>query len=320
MSFEQIVGQERAKRMIQNGLRSGKLSHAYLFHGPKGTGKRAMALCMAKALLCERQQDDACGSCVACRKVDHDNHPGIHHIKPDGHVIKLEQIKQLQHALSFRNTADEARIYIIHDAERMTTEAANRMLKFLEDPPQRVIAILMTDNGQAIMPTIQSRAVWIPFVPMSPDEMLAALIEEGIDATLALPAVHLATGLDGARQLAMQHSFAELRNVMIQLAKATSFASASLLIHHKLLKTELKDEIVTLLDLFVLWYKDMIHIQSGRQDHVVFKDELPWLVTQAFSRHIQHWLHCMEQAMIAQQQWRRHVHPQLLLERFMSQV
>lgn len=322
MSFEHVQGQVLAKQMIQNGLRSGRLSHAYLFHGPPGTGKLQMALSLAKAIFCERQQDDSCGMCVACRRFANDNHTGLHRIKPDGNTIKLEQIRSLQHELSFRADDHEARVYIIEDIERMTTEAANRLLKFLEEPLSHIYAILLTTNGQAVLPTIQSRVQWIPFTPMSREQMLATLLVEGHPQTLANPAVHLATGIDKARELIEQPSFAEIRNVMIQLAKASasSFAAASIIAQEQLFKTELAEKIITLLDLFVLWYKDMLHIQTGQKQQIVFIDEQDWLTKHAFSNDVQHWIHCIEQAAETQKRLRSNTNAQLMLEYFMSQV
>lgn len=322
MSFEHIQGQKLAKQMIQNGLRSGRLSHAYLFHGPVGTGKMQMALSLAKAIFCERMQDDSCGACVSCRKFANENHTGLHIIKPDGNTIKLEQIKSLQHEFSFRADEDQARVYIIEDTERMTTEAANRLLKFLEEPLSHIYAILMTTNGQAVLPTIQSRAQWIPFTPMSREHMLAELIAEGHPEVLVLPAVHLATGIERARELIQNNGFAEIRNVMIQLAKASvsSFAAASIIAQERLFKSDLADKINTLLDLFVLWYKDMLHIQSGRKQQIVFIDEIDWLSQQAFSNDVQHWIHCIEQAVETQKRLRSNTNAQLMLEHFMSQV
>lgn len=322
MSFEHIQGQELAKQMIQNGLRGGRLSHAYLFHGPTGTGKMQMALSLAKAIFCERQQDDSCGTCVSCRRFANDNHTGLHLIKPDGNTIKLDQIKSLQHELSFRADERQARVYIIEDTERMTTEAANRLLKFLEEPLSHIYAILITTNGHAVLPTIQSRVQWIPFSPMSREHMLEMLSSEGHPDTLALPAVHLATGVERAREIIQQQSFADIRNVVIQLAKASvsSFAAASIIAQEQLFKTELAEKIITLLDLFVLWYKDMLHIQSGRKEHIVFIDEIDWLTQQAFSNDMRHWIHCIEQAVETQKRLRSNTNAQLMLEHFMSQV
>src|ERR1700738_5043291 len=96
MSFATIMGQERVKRLLQNGLKNESLSHAYIFSGPSGSGRRQMALTLAQAVYCTEMKDDACGICLNCRKVEHQNHPDLHWIEPDGASLKIEQIRELQ--------------------------------------------------------------------------------------------------------------------------------------------------------------------------------------------------------------------------------
>lgn len=322
MSIQEIAGQQTAKHMLQQSLRQQVVSHAYLFHGPAGTGKVRMASSFAKAMFCLEQADDACNQCIECRKFNHGNHPNIIYIQPEGQTIKLEQIKSLQHELSYRAVSEQVRIYIIEQAERLTTEAANRLLKFLEEPHLNIIAILTTDNGQAILPTIQSRVQHIPFFPMSPDAMLNILLADGEPELLARPAVHLATGLESARVFIQLKWFAEIRNVMIQCAKAVenSYASASIIAQQLVIKSDLLEHMSTLFDLFVLWYKDMVHIHSGRNDRIVFIDETDWLMKHSLSRHVNDWINGMEYAVLAQKRLRANAHPQLTLEWYLSQV
>lgn len=322
MSFQSIPGQQQVKHMLQGGLRNSKVSHAYIFSGPKGTGKQRMAFTFAKAIFCKEQIDDACGHCLECRKAEHSNHPDLHFIKPDGATIRIEQIRDLQKEFSYRATSSQTKIYIIEQADRMTVQAANSLLKFLEEPQSMVVAILITENGQALLPTIQSRAQWIHFSPLIREEMASVLTSEGFSAVLVHPAVHLTAGLEAARELIQINWFAEIRTVMIQLAKecTTRIASALIIAQNKVVKTELNDHMDTLLDLFILWCKDMIHIQCNRQQHIVFIDQLEWLKKHAFSQSISYWINGMEQAAEAKKRLRFHVNPQLALEQFMIAI
>lgn len=318
MSFEAIVGQQRAKQMLQNGLRGDKVSHAYLFSGPAGTGKRQMALAFAQALFCLERKDDACGTCIECRKVEHGNHPDLHMVEPDGASIKIDQIRELQREFSYRAKAQQPKVYIMVQAEKLTVQAANSLLKFLEEPASDVVAILITDNGNAVLPTIRSRSQWVAFTPLSPDEMIPVLLREGQPETLVRCAVHLAAGLAACREIIQRNEFAELRNVMIQLGKEAlaKFASAIITAQQKLVKSELIDQLDTVLSLFVLWFKDMIHMQCNRRGSIVFIDQIEWLTQYAFSRSMADWVACMEQAVETQKRLRYHAQPQLAFEQF----
>lgn len=320
MSFNHIPGQQRAKRMLLGGLSSGKVSHAYIFQGPPGTGKKEAAHAFAKALLCPNGREGACGECLSCRKADSGNHTGIVQIQPDGASVKIDQLRELQRGFAYRNTSgSERQVYIVHQADAMTPQAANSLLKFLEEPGSPVVAILIAVNGQALLPTIRSRAQTIPFVPLAPDEMERTLIEEGLSAPLVRAAVRLTAGLDAARELSQLNWFAEIRNVMIQLAKECSGGAetAMLTAQRKLVKSELSDHIDTLFDLFLLWFKDMIHIQLGNREKLVFADQADFLAAQSFKRGIGGWTDCMKSAMEARRRLAAHANAQLAIDRFL---
>ncbi|WP_042171179.1 DNA polymerase III subunit delta' [Paenibacillus gorillae] len=319
MSMEQVAGQWKAKRILKHALQSGKVSHAYLFNGPAGTGRMALARAFAKALFCTSGGDDACDQCLECRKFENGNQPDLLRIEPDGQSIKIEQIRDLQRELAYRGSGTKRKIYMIERAEKMTVQAANSLLKFLEEPLSPVVAILITDNGQAVLPTIRSRAQWVPFLPFSPNEMLQALIDEGISPTLARAAVQLSSGLDGAREIIQQNQFAEIRNVVIQLGKEslTRFTAAMISIQQQFIKTDLANNPQLLLSLFVLWFKDMIQFQAGRQESIVYIDQLEWISKHAFSRPIEGWVACIEHTLEAGKRIRSNVAPQLALEQLL---
>lgn len=322
MPFNRIQGQERAKRILQNGLRDNKLSHAYIFSGPSGTGREEMAMVLAQAVYCTVLQDDACGECLECRKVEHGNHPDLHVLSPDGASIKIEQVRDLQKEFAYRATASAKKIYIVHDADKMTIQAANSLLKFLEEPTSEVIAVLLTENGQALLPTIRSRAQEIQFLPMNRERMIQALLDEGHPAPLVRAAAQLTAGIDAARNMIQGIPFAELRNVVIQLAKETltRFPATFLTVQQKLMKTELSEHIPLFFDLLILWFRDMANIRLGRKEGRVYNDQLDWMNPQAISRDVEYWLKGMEQAMEMQKRLRYHANPQLILEKWLIEL
>jgi len=133
---------------------------------------------------------------------------------------------------------------------------------------------------------------------------------------LVRAAVHLAAGLDAARELVQAKWFAEIRNVMIQLAKESqdSLPSALLTVQNKIMKSEAANNLPAMLDLWLLWYKDLLYVAAGREDRVVFTDELDWLKKHAFIRGKSEWIFCMEQIVELQKRLRFHVNAQLGLE------
>lgn len=322
MSFQSIPGQAAAKQLLQNGLRQDKLSHAYIFSGPVGTGRSAMAIALAKAIYCQRGTDDACGECLECRKVEHGNHPDLHIVSPEGASIKIEQIRDLQKEFAYRATASGTKIYILHHAEKMTVQAANSLLKFLEEPTSRVVAILITENGNALLPTIQSRAQWIQFTPMPREQMVLTLLEEGFPSTLVQPAVHLTAGLQAARDLIGSNWFAEMRTVMLQLAKETltRFPTSMITVQQRIVKTELAEHMSSLFDLLILWLKDMVQLRLERRDKLVYNDQLDWMSPLAFSRDVSVWVRIMEQAVDLQKRLRFNANSQLVIEKMLVEM
>jgi DNA polymerase-3 subunit delta' len=322
MSFQSIPGQERVKRILQNSLRTDKVSHAYIFTGQTGTGRREMALAFAQALYCKVLPDDACGECLDCRKVEHGNHPDLHWLRPDGASIKIEQIRELQKQFAYRAGASGLKMYILENADTMTVQAANSLLKFLEEPTSRVVAILITDNGQALLPTIRSRSQWVPFVPLSRELMVAALQAEGHPSVLIQAAVHLTAGTGAARNLIQGNGFAEMRNLVIQLTKEslTRLPTALITAQQKLTKSELSDQLPLFMDMLILWLKDMVRLCLNDQNELVYGDQTDWMDVQAHSYDIKHWVRCMEQAIELQKRLRFNANPQLVLEKMFMQL
>lgn len=305
--------------MLQNGLRNGKLSHAYIFSGPSGAGRRQMAVKLAQAVFCTEHTDDACGVCVECRKVEHGNHPNLIRIEPEGASVKIEQIRELQKQLSYRSSGERKKIYMIEQADRMTVQAANSLLKFLEEPGPGIMAVLITENGQALLPTIQSRAQWVPFVPLGIPEMVEMLHRrEGHALELVLPASHVAGGLDAARNFIQSKEFAEARNVMLQLAQETLTRFPHVLVTAQQIvfkSSDMAERLPLIADLWLLWLKDMIHLRCGRKASIVYIDQADWMSKHAMARDLSYWVRGMERLVELQKRLRSFANPQLALEK-----
>ncbi|NUU59560.1 DNA polymerase III subunit delta' [Paenibacillus agri] len=322
MSFHDILGQEDAKRLLQNALRNDTVSHAYLFSGPSGSGQMSTALTFAQAIFCTVSDDDACGECLECRKVEHGNHPDLTILRPDGASIKIDQIRELQRMFSYRSEGVNPKIYIIDEADKMTVQAGNSLLKFLEEPSAPAVGILISDNSRALLPTIQSRTQRIPFSPVHPDLMLQALASDGVPLPLARCGVSLTSGLEGCRQLLEQNWFAEMRNLVLQLAKESLGKGSSALATAgvKLFKTGLGEHLDTLFSMFHLWFKDMLYFLYRKHESIVFIDQLDFISRHARQRTTEQWVGYMEFAAESKRKLRSNANAQLCLEQFLIRL
>ena len=157
MSFDKILGQELPKRIIRKALVNDSFSHAYILEGPKGIGKLTFAKTIAKALFCERLKDDSCEVCNNCRRIENGNYPDLYIIKPDGNSIKDIQIEEIQRNMNRKPFEANFNVFIIENADVMTTKAQNRFLKKLEEPTGNTIIMFLTENDNILLPTILSR-------------------------------------------------------------------------------------------------------------------------------------------------------------------
>ena len=157
MSFSDIVGNGRIKRILGKALERGRLPNSLLFAGPQGVGKIDTALVAAKALNCLTLTADACEACEACTAITKGNHPDVMRIEPEKEILKIEQMRILKEAAYLRPMVGRKRVFIVEREESMNSEAANSLLKVLEEPPAFSHIFLITSNPFIILPTIRSR-------------------------------------------------------------------------------------------------------------------------------------------------------------------
>ena len=176
VSFSALTGQEKAKKILKRVLGSGRMSHAYLFRGPDGVGKRLFAQLVAAYLNCQDPSEDGgCGMCSSCRKYLSGSHPDISLVSPENGVIKIGRIRELCRSLTYPPYESRVRIIILEDIHSMRPEAANSLLKTLEEPPENNVLILTAESSRAILPTIISRCQVIPFYGLTEAQTTAVL-------------------------------------------------------------------------------------------------------------------------------------------------
>jgi DNA polymerase III subunit delta' len=174
--FSSIRGQERAVALLVRCLDAGKVPQGLLFFGEEGIGKEKTARAFVAALLCrDRGRDGACGRCAECRLASSGNHPNILHIVPGTHFIRIEEIRRLQEELALKAFSDRPRAVLLLPADRMTLQAANALLKTLEEPPPETHLVLVAHRLSQVPSTIASRCQKIPFAPLSRNDLAAVL-------------------------------------------------------------------------------------------------------------------------------------------------
>lgn len=178
MPLKDFEGQQpQVVSLLLQGLKSSRLSHAYLFYGPEGAGKKEISLELAKAINCQNSLD-ACGVCLSCQKIDQGNHPDVKSIIPEDGSLKIQQIRGLQKEISYRPYEGERKVYLIEKSHLMTLEAQNALLKTLESPPSFSMLILITENKDALLSTILSRCQRTFCKPLSHNVLSQRLKEE----------------------------------------------------------------------------------------------------------------------------------------------
>jgi len=178
--------QEGIARILTNSISLNRVSHSYIFEGPKGTRKTGVAMLFAKTLLCTNLKDNnPCNECHNCKRVESLTHPNLFIIDPPGKIIKKELISNLIIELSKASLEQGPRVYIVVDADRFNQSSANTLLKTMEEPGQEVYQILITENYNSLLPTIISRAETLHFLPINRSLIKQHLMELNITETLA---------------------------------------------------------------------------------------------------------------------------------------
>jgi DNA polymerase III subunit delta' len=204
--YTALCGQDKAKRLFAKALCAERIPHAYLFRGPDGVGKKRFAHGVAMAINCRRRQNaKACGHCPSCRKYVSGNHPDLVLISPQKGTIRIEQIRSLTKELSYPPFEAAMRVVIIEDIHTMRREAANSLLKTLEEPPVDNLLILTADSSREILATLLSRCQVLPFTPLSKEQTVAVLLGHGLSGEVATLLAGFAQGSPG-RALTLERS------------------------------------------------------------------------------------------------------------------
>ena len=278
--FSDIIGEDRLTGHLRETIRSGKLSHAYILTGPKGSGKMMLAETFAACLCCTgrgESGDEPCGECLSCIQAEGHNHPDIvyvQHEKP--RTISVNDIRSLREDTAIRPYQSSHKVYIMEDADLMNPAAQNALLKTLEEPPSYVCILLLAQSEDQFLPTIQSRCVHLRMQPVA-----EPLVEDylrstrGVEPGWARICAGFSSGSIGrAVSLATDETFRERREAAVKLMRGihtADTASLAAFAQEAAKDTAVLDETA---EFIRMWCRDVMRCAAaGDTDSLFYADE-----------------------------------------------
>ena len=276
--FKDILGHEQIKEHFQNAVRTGSVSHAYILSGEAGMGRKSLANAFALSLLCEKGLPDPCMKCHACRQVLSGNHPDliyVTHEKPAS--IGVDDIRrQINDTILIRPYSSYYKIYIVDEAEKMTVQAQNALLKTIEEPPSYGIILLLATNPDVFLPTILSRCVQLKLRPLKDSTVKEYLVhslkveESQADIYAAFARGNLGRAIHLAQSEDFKHMYQELTGLLKRIKEEDI---SQLMDYIRNFKEEGMD-IRECLDFMQMWYRDVLMYKTTKDVNLlIFKDE-----------------------------------------------
>ncbi len=277
--FKDVIGHKDIIEYIQKAVVSNKVSHAYIFNGEQGSGKKLLSKLFARTLLCEKNLGDPCNQCVSCVQAESNNNPDsivVNHDKPNS--ISIDEIReQVNNDVMVKPYAGKYKVYIIPDADKMTEQAQNAILKTIEEPPAYAVIILLTENVEALLPTIQSRCVMLKLRNIRDSIVQSYLMNQlHIPEYEAQVCAAFAQGNVGrAVALATSGHFNEVKDEALSLLRRINDMEVSEVTACVKRITNYKVDIIDYLDIIAIWYRDVLIYKATKNiDRVIFQDEM----------------------------------------------
>ena len=284
--FKDVVGHKDIIQYIQNAVEQDKVSHAYILNGAKGSGKKMLAKLFAMTLQCENSQLEPCGECRSCRQADSGNQPDIitiQHEKPGS--ISVDDIReQLNGDIMIKPYSNRYKIYIIPEADLLTVQAQNALLKTIEEPPEYAIIFLLTENADSLLPTIRSRCVMLKLRNIK-DTLIKKYLMEQLhipDYQADISAAFAQGNMGRAIMLATSEHFNEIKEEAVQLLKYIDEMELNEIVSAIKEINKYKLEVTDYLDLLTVWYRDVLLYKATKEaGKVVFGDQLTYIKEKA---------------------------------------
>lgn len=259
MNFNNLLGQEEIKKSLLHALDTDSCAHAYLFSGPEGIGKSSFSSDFANMLLCTGEGPHACGKCIACTTFNAGTNPDYLKIESDGNSISVDSIREIQSGAIIRPMYSKRKVYYIKQAEKMTQQAQNSLLKTLEESPTYCVIILSTHNPEMLIPTVRSRVLKYSFKKNSTKEVEEVLKGKNIENDNIRFITAFADGIPGlAVELASSEDFIKLREDTFDYLR--SLIKRDIKAQFDFVKFLIKnsDEIDNILNILSCFYRDVL--------------------------------------------------------------
>jgi DNA polymerase-3 subunit delta' len=276
MSFNDIFGHEKQVKVLQKTLSQKRIGHAYLFSGIPSIGKKALAVEFARAYNCEKADSvqGSCGTCLSCRKIQQNKHPDYFFVKPEGQFIRINAIREIQNQMTFKPLEARCRVFIIDDADKMNEEAANALLKTLEEPSLANLIILITSRPYALAATVLSRCLHMRFNPLRQDIVAKLLTEKiGMEPQKA----HLLAGLSGGsigRALDLDdEEIISFRQETFDLLAATRKSEPFSMIKFASFLHKNKKKISLALDILISYFRDALAYKETKKSGILINQD-----------------------------------------------
>lgn len=278
-SFKDVVGHKDILKYISSAVENNRVSHAYILNGERGSGKKMLANLFAMTLLCETGDNEPCGKCHSCKQAESGNHPDIirvTHEKPNS--ISVDDIRtQVNNTVDIKPYQGPYKVYIIPQADMMTPQAQNAILKTIEEPPSYAVFLLLTENAETLLPTINSRCVMLKLRNIK-DTLIKKYLMENLeipDYKADMCTAFAQGNMGRAIMLANSDHFNEIREEAVQLLKHINEMELNEIVAAVKNISVYKLEITDYLDIIMIWYRDVLLYKATKEiDKVVFKDQL----------------------------------------------
>ena len=284
--FKDVVGHRDIIQYIQDAVQQNKVSHAYILNGQRGSGKKMLAKLFAMTLQCESNKSEPCGECRSCVQANNGNQPDIitvKHEKPSS--ISVDDIRtQINGDIMIKPYSSPCKVYIVPDADLLTVQAQNALLKTIEEPPEYAVILLLTENADSLLPTIRSRCVMLKLRNIK-DKLVKKFLMEQLqipDYQAELCAAFAQGNIGRAMLLAKSEHFNEIKEEAIQLLKYINEMELYEIVSAIKEINKYKLEVADYLDIITIWYRDvLLYKATAEVDGLVFSDQLKYIKERA---------------------------------------